>query len=82
MFELRDGIGLAITGILGILWFDIRGIRKERTELKSTMYDEFYTKETHDLTCENVNLKQAKDIKEYIDIKFNDLKDFIKKNGN
>ena len=29
----KDFIGLGTTGILSLLWFDIRGIRKERTKM-------------------------------------------------
>ena len=36
----QNVIGAAISGILGVLWWDIRGIRKEREELKEQIHTE------------------------------------------
>ena len=50
---LREVFGAIWTGILGIVWWDIRGIRKERDTLKGEIKAEYLTKATHQLLCEN-----------------------------
>ena len=49
MMEIRDFIGLGITGILSILWFDIRSIRQNKPG--------YLKEERHELLCENATLK-------------------------
>ena len=54
--EIRDFIGLGITGILGLLWFDIRGVRQNK--------DGFLKEEKHELLCENAALRLEKKMDE------------------
>ena len=59
--EVANFIGLGIAGILGVLWFDIRGIKQNK---------EGYLKEDkHGLLCENAALRLEK--------KIDDMKDEI-----
>lgn len=70
--DAKDFIGVGIAGILGLLWFDIRNIRKERETYKEKIGDKFkdYLKEeTHQLLCENATLK--------LEAKMDDMKDEI-----
>ena len=58
--DIKDFIGVGITGLLGLLWFDIRGIRKERETHKEKIDEKFkgYLKEEkHTLLCENATLR-------------------------
>lgn len=83
MLEIKDMIGVGITSILGILWWDIRSIRKERQEAEKEIdkkLSKYLHVNTHALLCENATLRQRSELKEYIDDKFNDLKAFIKNN--
>jgi len=52
--EIRDLIGLGVSGILTFLWWDIRGIRQNK--------EGFLKKETHALLCENTVLRIEKKI--------------------
>ena len=70
MKEVVDFIGLAIAGLLALLWFDLRNIRKG-----------FMTEEKHKDLCTIQELKQEISLRDHIDNKFEDLKTFIK-NGN
>jgi hypothetical protein len=64
---LKEVFGTVWTGILGVLWWDIRGIRKERDTFKDEIKEEYLTEHTHGLMCDNVakqftiNLMGAKD---------------------
>ena len=51
---LREIFGGIWTGILGLLWYDIRCIRKERDTFRGEIKHEYLTKTTHDLLCANV----------------------------
>lgn len=62
MISAQDVIGLAITGILSLLWFDLRrlGKSKEKEELEDLkkveefrkfMFHTFLTRESHDEKC-------------------------------
>lgn len=59
MIEVRDFIGLGITGILGLLWFDIRSIRQNKGG--------YLKEERHELLCENAALRLEKKIEEMKD---------------
>ena len=54
--DMRDFIGLGITGILSILWFDIRSIRQNKAG--------FLKEEKHELLCENAALRLEKKMDE------------------
>ena len=51
---LKEVFGTVWTGILGVLWWDIRGIRKERDTFKGEIKNEYLTQDTHALLCNNV----------------------------
>jgi len=77
--DIKDFIGIAISGILGILWWDIRGIRNEREAHKTKIDEKFkgYLKEEkHELLCENATLRfEAK-----VDNMKNEILEAIKNN--
>ena len=54
--EIRDFIGLGITGILSVLWFDIRSIRQNKAG--------FLKEDRHELLCENAALRLEKKMDE------------------
>ncbi len=70
MKEVVDFIGLAIAGLLALLWFDLRNIRKG-----------FMTEEKHKDLCKIQELEQEISLRDHIDTKFEDLKAFMA-NGN
>lgn len=61
MMEIRDFIGLGISGILGLMWFEIKGVRQNKAG--------YLTEEKHDLLSENAMLRVEK--------KIDDMKDEI-----
>ena len=65
----QDVIGFAISGLLTLLWFDIRSIRKEGTK--------FITKPVHD---ENCALKLDPIKEDLAEIK-QDIKELLRHNG-
>jgi len=67
-------ISAAAAGILGLLWFDIRNIRKSYRDNK----DGYLTEDKHSLICENSMLKIGKQID---DMKIEIINE-IKSNGN
>ncbi len=67
MKEIVDFIGIGIAGILGLLWFDLRNIRKT-----------FITLSDHEKLLKIHKLEEEKGFKEYIDEKMDELKDLIK----
>lgn len=69
MIEIRDFIGLSITGILGLLWFDIRNFRQNKAG--------YLKEEKHELLCENAALRLEKKIDEMKD----DIIKEIRENG-
>ena len=50
--EIKDFISLGISGILGVLWWDIRSIRQNKAG--------YLKEERHELLCENATLKLEK----------------------
>jgi hypothetical protein len=58
-------IGLCMTGLMGVLWWDIRGIRKateqDVDELKQEIKGaDYLTEAKHDLLCTNATLRFEK----------------------
>lgn len=62
MMRIADIIGLIVTGILGLLWMDIRKVGRSRQEekverleraalCKEQMFDTFLTKQSHNEQC-------------------------------
>lgn len=81
--ELRDYIGLATSGILGILWFDIRNIRKEREQHKEKInetLDEYLTKEKHEDVCKITILETMNKVEKKIDDSKEEILEAIKNN--
>ncbi len=74
---LKEVFGTVWTGILGVLWWDIRGIRKERDTFKEDIKAEYLTEHTHGLLCKNVHTQFALDL---VSAK-NEIIEAIKNNG-
>ncbi len=66
--RIIDWLNLCIAGLLGLLWFDIRNIRKEKETNSINLekrfqtaredgFNNFLTKDKHDLLCEVASLK-------------------------
>jgi len=64
MTRIHDFIGLVMTGILSLLWFDLRKLRdlklqdevnelKKEAEHKEFLYQTFITNKNHDQKCAN-----------------------------
>lgn len=62
--DFRDFIGVAIAGILSVLWFDLRSLRKGRGTLKDEIAETYLTEKTHGLLCENVALQFTNKLQE------------------
>ena len=88
MLNAQDIIGLAITGVLTILWTDIRKVGKSRNEMeieslkkaeefRSFMFKTFLTRESHDEKCSTTLAGVSKSI---TDMKLEILKEL--RNGN
>lgn len=54
----RDIAGVVMTGLLGVLWFDLRTIRKE----VKVQRDESLSEKEHVILCENSTLRLEKTI--------------------
>jgi len=57
-FSVQEGLGLVYTGILSLLWVDLRNVRKSYKENK----EGYLTEEKHKLICENSMLRVEKKI--------------------
>ena len=89
---LGDALKLLMAGLLGLLWFDIRKIRGERTQQLETMdhkLDGYISAEKHKDMCKINTLKQNaalmaefdKKLTERLNERFDDFKEFIRLNG-
>jgi len=78
---LHEIVGIAMTGILSVLWWDIRGIRKEREEQTKLMEDTYLKKETHDLLCKNAGLEFKNHVSQEIKVMRDEILTAIKNNG-
>ena len=76
-FGLKEIFFTLWSGMLGLLWYDIRGLRKQRPELRKEMDDEFLTKKTHTLLCANTVIQFKLDL---LAVK-NEIIQAIKDNG-
>ena len=54
--EIKDFIGLGITGVLGLLWVDLRSFRSNKAG--------YLKEEKHTLLCENAALRLEKKMDE------------------
>lgn len=91
-FKTPEIISLAVTGILSLLWWDIRNIRKDRAgaeekqrrqrEIDINTYHETFLKKTdHVVLCENAVLRFEQIVGKMIKESVVELKAEIKKNG-
>lgn len=79
--DIKDYIGVAITGILGLLWFDIRSIRKERDEQKEKITGQLkgYLKlDKHEDLCKITILETMNKVTEKIDATKDEILEAIK----
>lgn len=71
--RIIEWVNLGVAGLLSIMWFDIRNIRKKNQEndlnnekarqaAREEIFNLFLTKDKHDLLCENSGLR----IKEHV----------------
>ena len=83
---ISEGVKYVATGLLGVLWWDVRKVRgmkdmimKETKNLFLTPdnQEKYIRYEKHRDLCK-INTHEIKD---HINDKFSDMKDFIKKNG-
>lgn len=86
-------IDLAVAGLLGLLWIDIRNIRKDKetetrsrdkeiNDLKSGMFDIFLTDEKHTLMCNIAGLRIREHISTELQAMEKRILIAIKSNGN
>jgi hypothetical protein len=72
-----EWLNLCVAGLLGLLWMDIRNIRKEKETANLIMekrfqvaredgFAQFLTQKEHNLLCENASLKIRTHISEEI----------------
>ena len=85
MWEQAGDIAKTVfAGIMGLLWWDIRQIRKERVGQKKEMEDElddYMTKEKHTDLCK-INTLELKDaLVEQMNTRFDEMANLIIKNG-
>ena len=85
MWEQAGDIAKAgFAGIMGLLWWDIRQIRKERVgQEKKTdeKLKDYITAEKHDDLCKINTLEQNSALREFIDDKFKEMRTLIIENG-
>ena len=85
-------IGTVISGVLALLWFDIRAIRKEKDNFSDRFrvqreddlniaYETFIKKEDHSILCENAMLRIEKSVALILKNAVSELKQEIR-NGN
>lgn len=81
--DIKDYIGVAITGILGLLWFDIRNIRKGRDEHKKAInktLETYLTKDKHEDLCKITILETMNIVATKIDESKEEILEAIKNN--
>jgi len=77
-FNISSMSDLAITGVMGLMWWDVRNIRKEvsgseeKTRIQreadiEVMHEKFLKKESHELLCENTVLRIEAKIDQAVD---------------
>ena len=71
-----------MTGVLSLLWFDIRNIRIKRESDRNEFEERYITKEYHCIICENAQLRTQKVLSEALNAAVLEIKSEIKKNGN
>ena len=58
----KEIAGLVWTGLLGLLWYDIRNIRIERQEQDVKIEEKFLPRLEHELLCKNAHLTLQSEI--------------------
>lgn len=82
--DIKDFIGIGTSGILGLLWYDIRNIRKERDQHKKAInetLDEYLTKEKHEDVCKITILETMNKVEKKIDESKEEILEAIKNNN-
>lgn len=86
---LPNIIGAIMTGLLTLLWTDLRKIRTERESLMDMIrsnaeeIDEKYmSMERHELICSNAALRMEQTVGKMLKEAVHELKEEIRKNGN
>ena len=79
--DFRDFIGVGIAGLLSVLWFDLRSIRKDRSTLKEELDQKYLSEEKHGLLCENVCLQFTNTVNEKLQEAKNEIISAIKENN-
>lgn len=82
--DMKDFIGIGITGLLGLLWFDLRNIRKERDEHRKAIdgtLGEYLTKEKHEDVCKITILETMNKVEKKIDESKEEILEAIKNNN-
>jgi len=78
---LQEIVGGIMTGILGLLWWDIRGVRKDRETLNKEIADTYLSKETHELLCKNAGLEFKNHVSGELKAVKDEILTAIKNNG-
>ena len=82
---VSEGVKYVATGLLGVLWWDVRKVRLMKDIIMKESDEKYLSKTEHDLRCEVNTLKQNNDLHAHIDHKFEelraDIKTFLKRNG-
>lgn len=87
--RIIEWVNLTVAGILGIMWFDIRNIRKKHTEsgleiekrfndAREENFKVFLTEAKHTLLCENSGLKIKEHVSQEIKASENRILEAIK----
>lgn len=83
-----SGIGILMTGLLSLLWWDIRDIRgeaatfrKDRQKLKDEIDEKYLAKEAHQLMCQNSILRMEVNTAKVVQAAAKDIMAAIKQNG-
>lgn len=88
VFKIPEIISMAVTGILGLLWWDIRGIRKERDDNQkqrevdiNNTQNTFMKRADHVVLCENAALKLEQILDNKLRVAVDEIKREIRNNG-
>lgn len=57
----------AVAGVLGLLWWDIRSIRKDNEKEKKELAEAFIPRKEHDAGCELNLLRFSNEIKDHME---------------
>ena len=79
-------VGSVMTGLLGLLWYDIRGHRNDianfKTDINRMLKEEFLTEKEHTKLCEIDTLRNREETRKMIEAHTEKIIHVIKQNGN